>query len=149
MEQMGIRVLVNESVALERGGSRFRLAGTGDPAGHAWRANGGDSAVPDVARALRDVAPNEFTVALAHNPALWPELATRGVHLTLSGHTHYGQFAIPALRWSVASAFLELAMDLHERNGSVLYISPGTNYWGIPFRVGAKPEVTVVVLGAK
>ena len=32
-----------------------------------------------------------FTIALAHNPALWPALADRGVALTLSGHTHYGQ----------------------------------------------------------
>ena len=28
----------------------------------------------------------------------------------------------------------------------MLYISPGTNFWGIPFRIGALPEVTVVTL---
>jgi predicted MPP superfamily phosphohydrolase len=28
----------------------------------------------------------------------------------------------------------------------VLYINPGTNFWGIPFRIGALPEVTVVTL---
>jgi predicted MPP superfamily phosphohydrolase len=28
----------------------------------------------------------------------------------------------------------------------VLYINPGTNYWGVPFRIGALPEVTVVTL---
>lgn len=146
MEHMGITVLVNESVPLERNGIRFRLAGTGDPAGAGWRDNGGADAAPDVPRTLRDVQPGEFSIVLAHNPALWPELAARGAHLTLSGHTHHGQFAIPALGWSVASLFLEHAMGLHERNGSVLYISPGTNYWGIPFRIGARPEVTVVVL---
>ena len=28
----------------------------------------------------------------------------------------------------------------------MLYINPGTNYWGIPFRIGALPEVTVLTL---
>lgn len=65
---------------------------------------------------------------------------------TLSGHTHHGQLSIPALRWSVASPFLDLVMGRYERGESVLYINPGTNYWGIPFRLGAWPEITVVTL---
>jgi predicted MPP superfamily phosphohydrolase len=143
MERLGWRVLVNEAVPLERDGARFWLAGTGDPAG----GRPGDSpAAPDVARTLAAVPPDAFTIALAHNPALWPQLADRGVGLTLSGHTHHGQLSIPRLRWSVASAFLELAMGAYSQGSSVLYINPGTNFWGIPFRIGALPEVTVVTL---
>jgi predicted MPP superfamily phosphohydrolase len=92
------------------------------------------------------VPPGAFAIVLAHNPALWPELAARGVPLTLSGHTHYGQLAIPRLGWSLASPFLEHAMGVHTRNGSTLYINPGTNYWGIPVRIGTPPEVTVLTL---
>jgi hypothetical protein len=40
-------------------------------------------------------------------------------------------------------------MGRHQRNGSQLYINPGTNYWGIPFRLGTPPEVTVLTLKAK
>ncbi len=146
MEAAGIRVLVNEAVPLDRAGARLWLAGTGDPAGSAWSRDGGADAAPDVERTLADVPPGAFTVVLAHNPALWPSLAGRGVHLTLSGHTHHGQLSIPRWRWSLASPFLDLAMGLHRRGDSVLYISPGTNYWGLPLRIGALPEVTVVVL---
>jgi predicted MPP superfamily phosphohydrolase len=143
MERLGWRVLVNEAVPLERNGARVWLAGTGDPAG----GRPGDSPVaPDVARTLAAVPPDAFTIALAHNPALWPQLADRGVGLTLSGHTHHGQLSIPRLRWSVASVFLDLAMGAHRQGNSVLYINPGTNFWGIPFRIGALPEVTVVTL---
>ena len=146
MENVGWRVLVNEAVAVERNGSRFWLAGTGDPAG--WGGPGGadPTVVPDVERTLAPIPPGAFTVVLAHNPALWPELAARGVDLTLSGHTHYGQVAIPRLEWSLASVFLEHAMGLYRQGGSVLYINPGTNFWGIPFRLGAPSEVTVVTL---
>ena len=85
---------------------------------------------------------------LAHNPALWPALARGGVTLTLSGHTHHGQLSIPRLGWSLASPFLELAMGVHRAGDSLLYIHPGTNFWGIPFRIGALPEVAVLTLRA-
>src|SRR4029077_17153300 len=101
---------------------------------------------PDVERALARVPAATTVVALAHNPALWPVLAERGVALTLSGHTHWGQFAFPRLGWSLASPFLEHAMGGHRSGDALLYINPGTGYWGIPFRLGAYPEITVVTL---
>ena len=85
-------------------------------------------------------------LALAHNPALFPALAERNVGLTLSGHTHWGQVALPAASWSLASMFLEDAMGVIARGRSLLYISPGTGYWGIPFRIGATGEITHLTL---
>ena len=143
LERLPVTVLVNGAVILRRGGSHFAVAGTGDPAGRAGGKKGG-SAAPDIAATLDSVPTGMFVVALAHNPALWPELAKRGVHLTLSGHTHWGQFAVPALGWSLASPFLEYAMGIYREGRSLLYIHPGTNFWGIPFRLGAPPEVAVI-----
>ena len=144
MERLGWTVLVNEAVRLERDGAPFWVAGTGDPAGGS---RPGDSPVaPDVERTMAAVPRDAFSVVLAHNPALWPALVRHGADLTLSGHTHHGQLAVPRLRWSVASLFLELAMGVYREGRSVLYINPGTNFWGIPFRIGALPEVTVVTL---
>jgi predicted MPP superfamily phosphohydrolase len=136
-------VLVNEARIIRRGSDEIAIVGTGDPAG-GWR---GDSlAAPDIDRTLAGVPTSATVIAFAHNPALWPALAARGVALTLSGHTHWGQFALPQLGWSLASPFLELAMGAHVRDGALLYISPGTGYWGIPFRIGARPEITLVTL---
>ena len=136
-------VLVNEVELVHRGGATLALVGTGDPAGGA---RGTSRAAPDVDLALASVPARATTIAFAHNPALWPALAARGVALTLSGHTHWGQFALPKLGWSLASPFLEHAMGAHTEKGALLYISPGTGYWGIPFRLGAPPEVTLVTL---
>jgi uncharacterized protein len=137
------RLLVNEAHIIRRGDAALVLAGTGDPAGGR---RGQSRAAPDVDRTLA-AAPNGATiVALAHNPALWPALAQRGVALTLSGHTHWGQFALPSLGWSLASPFLKHAMGAYRDKDSLLYINPGTGYWGIPFRLGALPEVTLVRL---
>ncbi|HYC52348.1 MAG TPA: metallophosphoesterase [Gemmatimonadaceae bacterium] len=145
-ETMGVRVLVNDAIGLEYKGTRFCLAGTGDPAGRQMGA-AGKSAAPDVDAMFTKVPHGAFCVTLAHNPALFPALAPRA-DVVLSGHTHHGQFSIPSRNWSLASVFLEYAMGTYERSGSLLYVSPGTNYWGIPFRIGALPEVTVVTFRA-
>lgn len=136
-------VLVNEARVLRRGNDEIVLVGTGDPAGGR---RGASRVAPDIDRALADLPPNALVIAFAHNPALWPSLAARGVALTLSGHTHWGQLALPQLGWSLASPFLAHAMGAHTQDDSLLYISPGTGYWGIPFRIGARPEVTLVSL---
>lgn len=144
-ERIGIRVLVNQAVPLAHDGVEFWLAGTGDPAG-TMMARGGESAAPDLDRTMSRIPRGAFSVVLAHNPALFPHLADRGASVVLSGHTHHGQLSVPSLRWSLASVFLEFAMGSYERNGSLLYVSPGANYWGIPFRIGAWPEVTIIEL---
>jgi len=137
------RLLLNEAHLIRRGDATLVLAGTGDPAGGR---RGQSRAAPDVDRALSG-APNGATIiALAHNPALWPALVARGVALTLSGHTHWGQLAFPSVGWSLASPCLKHAMGAYRDRDSLLYINPGTGYWGIPFRLGALPEVTIVTL---
>lgn len=142
-KDVSARLLLNEAHIIRRGDATLVLAGTGDPAGGR---RGQSRVAPDVERTLAG-APNGATiVALAHNPALWPALAERGVSLTLSGHTHWGQLALPSMRWSLASPFLKHAMGAYRDQDSLLYISPGTGYWGIPFRLGAFPEVTRIRL---
>ena len=161
LEDIGVKVLVNDAVALSRGGTRFWLAGTGDPAGRQLAKRPGhneltvdreqmalENAAPDINRMLKPVTSGSFVICLAHNPALFPALAARDVDVTLSGHTHYGQFSIPALKWSLATPFLEYAMGWYQRGASQLYIGPGANYWGIPFRIGTPAEVSVITLEA-
>jgi predicted MPP superfamily phosphohydrolase len=101
---------------------------------------------PDIERTLSTVPRDAPVIVLAHNPALWTALADRGVGLTLSGHTHWGQFSFPRWGWSLASPFLDHSMGAYQRGDSLLYISPGAGYWGLPFRIGAPAEVTHVTL---
>ena len=143
LERLPVTILVNESRVVRRHGGVLAIVGTGDPAGR-WVST--SRAAPDIDATLHDVPDGTFTIALAHNPSLWSALADRGVHLTLSGHTHWGQLALPRFRWSLAGLFLDHAMGVISRETSVLYIHPGTGFWGIPFRIGARPEVTIIEL---
>jgi hypothetical protein len=140
----GARVLVNEAVVLRRGDDALALAGTGDPAG------GSSSAGPDAAGTLARVPAGMPTLVLAHNPVLWPALTAARTGgrpaLTLSGHTHWGQVAIPSRGWSLASPFNRHAMAGYQEGDALLYVHPGTGFWGLPFRIGAHPEVALVTL---
>jgi predicted MPP superfamily phosphohydrolase len=139
-------VLVNESRIVEIRGTRLSIAGTGDPA--AGHRPGPSLPAPNIEATLAGIPKGVFAIVLAHNPALWPPLAAAGVPLTLSGHTHWGQFSLNRAGWSLANPFLEHAMGPYRRGEALLYVSPGTNYWGIPFRVGARAEVTILTLTA-
>jgi uncharacterized protein len=141
LEALPLTLLVNRGVSVHHRGGSFAVIGTGDPAG----VRGSDVA-PDIGAALDSVPDGSFVLALAHNPALWPALAARRVPLTLSGHTHWGQLGFRRWGWCLASPFLELAMGTHTRGGSLLYIHPGTNYWGIPFRIGHAAQVAILTL---
>jgi len=137
-------VLVNESFIIQRGSAQLAIVGTGDPAG--TQRGVGAAVGPDLIRAFSRV-PNGLTaIVLAHNPGLWPAVVRHHAALTLSGHTHWGQFAFPKRNWSLASRFLKHAMGSYQEANSLLYISPGTGYWGVPFRIGALPEITAVTL---
>jgi predicted MPP superfamily phosphohydrolase len=143
LERLPLHIVSNASVTVSRGGATLAIVGTGDPAGAQM---GSRDAAPDLDRAVLGVPAGAFVLALAHNPALWPGCASRGAHLTLSGHTHWGQFAIPSRHWCLASPFNRFVMGAYAAGHALLYVAPGTNYWGIPFRIGCPSEVTILTL---
>jgi predicted MPP superfamily phosphohydrolase len=139
----GARVLVNDAVLLRRDGASLALVGTGDPAG------GASEVGPDAARAFARVPADVPALVLAHNPAGWPSVARAAgaaPTVTLSGHTHWGQLAFPRRGWSLASPFNRHAMAGYQEGRALLYVHPGTGFWGLPFRLGAFPEVALVTL---
>ncbi len=86
LEAGGLRVLLNENVALERGGARLWICGVDDP--H-------DFCTHDLAAAARGIPEDACRVLLAHSPEVAVEAARLGYALQLSGHTHGGQICLP------------------------------------------------------
>jgi len=85
---------------------------------------------------------------LSHDPQLFPVLARGGAALVLSGHTHWGQIAIPFLpeRFNLSRLSYRYHAGLYREGPSTLYVSPGLGTTGPPIRVGAPPEITVLRL---
>ena len=138
--RLGIRVLLNEHVVIERGGAKLVLAGVPDyNAGHFERAHRSDPRAA-LAGAPADAA---FKVLLAHQPRSAPAAAQAGFDLQLSGHTHGGQF----LPWNFFVRFQQpFTAGLHRVGRLRVYVSRGTGYWGPPKRFGAPSEITRIRL---
>ncbi len=134
LRDMGIRVMRNERVTIQKG---FELAGTDDIS-----ARGGDHG-QNIPKALEGRNKNIPVVLMAHQPRSFKEAKSLGVDLQLSGHTHGGQ--IFPFHYVVA-LFEPYLAGLYQKGNSQLYVSRGTGYWGPPMRLGAPAEITEITL---
>jgi uncharacterized protein len=133
----GLEVLRNRGVTIERDGARLYVAGVDDT----WTSR------HDVDRALADRPANVPSVLLAHDPNLFAEASAHDVDLTLSGHTHGGQLAIPGFRGlSLARFITQFPAGLYRRGRSWLYVNRGAGTTGPPVRIGAPAELAVLTL---
>lgn len=136
--RLGIKPLRNERVALG-GDQGFDLAGVDD-----WNAFGRGHG-RDLPRALAGRDATRELVLLAHQPRQIQEAAEHGVGLQLSGHTHGGQI----FPWNFAVRLQQpYVAGLVQHQGTQLYISRGTGYWGPPMRLFAPAEITLLALNA-
>jgi predicted MPP superfamily phosphohydrolase len=137
----GVRVLRNEGVILalgERGEDLLFVAGVED----LWRGT------VDLDAALSGRPEGVTSLLLSHNPGLFPAAARQGVSLTLSGHVHAGQIAVPFLteRWSLGRLSSPYSAGLFERGVARLFVHAGLGTTGPAIRFGAAPEIVEIVL---
>jgi predicted MPP superfamily phosphohydrolase len=136
LEDLGVTVLEDSALRLDG----FWVAGVGD-----YRTRGAH-----VDRALMPVPEDDPVLLLSHDPDAFPSVPER-VALTLSGHTHGGQVAIPGLRRPfVPSRYGERFVHGHRvEGGRHLYVSSGVGTSGAPVRLLRPPEVVSLTLRAR
>ncbi|MCX7009153.1 MAG: metallophosphoesterase, partial [Kiritimatiellaeota bacterium] len=130
----GLQLLRQRAVELTPG---LWLAGVDNRSGHLFR----QPCFDDELAALADVPTNACVILLKHEPRFAGPLP---VDLILSGHTHAGQiFPFQA----VVRSYYPFLAGLHQLDARTqLYISRGAGTWGPPFRLGAPPELTLLIL---
>ncbi len=96
------------------------------------------------------IVPGALNIMLSHNPDVFPVAAAQGYHLTIAGHTHGGQVDVEILdqHLDVARYFTPFVQGLYRRDNSSVYVSNGLGTIGVPVRLGAPPEVSVLRLCA-
>ncbi|MBZ5727095.1 MAG: metallophosphoesterase [Acidobacteriia bacterium] len=98
--------------------------------------------------AERLVAPGALNILLSHNPDVFPVAARQGYNLLLAGHTHGGQVQVEILEQSInpARALTPYVYGLYRAGASAAYVTRGIGTIGIPARIGAPPEISVLRL---
>jgi predicted MPP superfamily phosphohydrolase len=135
--EAGIPVLENDSLAFGAPGGRFHVAGLADVR----------LRHPDIARALAGVPGDEPVLVLAHDPDVFPHVPGR-VALTVAGHTHGGQIALPYVRRAfIPSRHGERYARGHVvEHGRHLVVGAGLGTSGLPVRLLAPPELLLLEL---
>lgn len=139
MQTMGHRTLQNEHEMLVRGDARLCIAGVHDVQGGWYLENHWTKP----AKALEHTGRRDATIMLAHHPSSIQEVCQYNVDLQLSGHTHGGQYFPGNLLARFTQGYVA---GLYRHQGSWLYVSRGTGYWGPPIRLGVPPEMTLITL---
>lgn len=136
MEEMGIRMLLNESDVIARGDQRIYLAGIDDA--HYYRADNLEKAASEIPR-------GGFSILLSHTPEIYRQAAHAGFRLMLSGHTHGGQICLPSSIPITLDSVLPRSLgagawSYHTMEG---YTSVGVGSSIVAVRLNCPPEITL------
>ncbi|MDH3598794.1 MAG: metallophosphoesterase [Candidatus Tectomicrobia bacterium] len=136
LEAMGIRMLLNEAVALERGGETIYLAGIDDP--HYYKAD-------NVEQARERIPPEAISILLSHSPEIYRRASQAGFHVLLCGHTHGGQICLPG-GWAMtynAQCPRKLCAGAWRYQQMLGYTSVGVGVSLVDVRFNCRPEITL------
>lgn len=148
-KEMGFRLLLNESVTLEKGSDRISLVGVEN-----WGA-GRFKKAGDLEKALSEVGATDFKILMSHDPSHWEAQVLPHpfpIHLTLSGHTHGMQFGIDipgVIKWSPIQWRYKQWAGIYDREKQYLNVNRGFGYLAYPGRVGMWPEISLITLKKK
>ena len=137
LEALGIRVLLNESVAIERDAASIYIAGVDDA--HFYHTD-------DVEKAAARIPEGGVKILLSHTPEIYRQASHAGFDLMLSGHTHGGQICLPGgvpvvlEADDLPRAFATGAWRHAEMAG---YTSVGAGVCLVPVRFNNPPEITL------
>ncbi len=145
--QMGWQLLLNSHLSLHAWGDSVIVIGVenvGDPPFHTYGS---------LKQAYPTPSDSLTKILLTHNPAHWvndiADNDTMNIALTLSGHTHAMQVELlglspAALRYKTWGGLYKDSTDARQ-----LYVNIGAGTVGMPMRLGATPEVTLITLHPK
>ena len=136
LEKMNIRMLVNESDTIKRGGQSIHIAGIDDA--HFYRAD-------NMEKATALIPLDAFSILLSHTPEIYRQAAYAGFDLLLSGHTHGGQICLPGGIPVTFHSILPRRLGAgpwkhHTIDG---YTSVGAGSSVVPVRFNCRPEITL------
>ncbi len=136
--EMDIRFLRRQRDQLKFGDSCINLVGVD----HQFKGEGYLTGLEEF------VDKDKFNLLLSHNPDVFPVAANQGFQLTLAGHTHGGQINVEVAHQNINIVDLvtPYTKGLYTKPGSALYVTSGLGTIGVPVRLGAPPEITLIRL---
>lgn len=147
--ELGVVVLDNKRVELEKNGEALTFIGVDDPDFTAdYLFDDSKSIIEAQVQRLSDKE-DRYTVLLSHRPELFDVYAESGADLILSGHAHGGQIRLPVIGGIFAphqGFFPEYDGGIYTDAGVNMIVSRGVGNSIFPLRVNNRPEVILIEL---
>ncbi|MDY6851116.1 MAG: metallophosphoesterase [Thermodesulfobacteriota bacterium] len=143
LESGGLVMLRDRHHSFKPQGLPLALIGVDDSGRH-WTGSGGPLPLD---QAMTGLPKDIFPIFLTHRPTGFEQAKAMGIPLTLCGHTHGGQFAIPGGP-NLADLAYKYTHGLYREPEGLLHVSAGLGSVGLPFRLGVSPEITLLRLTA-
>lgn len=151
-KEMGWRLLDNRHISISNlMGDSIILIGVGNWGGPPFSQYGNlKEAYPE-----QNLNDGQFKILLSHNPEHWNREVSKisNIDLTLAGHTHAMQIMLSLgdRRWSPAKYKYSQWGGLYSKSTQskypeYLYVNIGAGEVGLPMRIGATPEITLITL---
>jgi len=139
LEEMGIKLLLNEAIEIELQGDSIWLAGVDDP--HFYQTD-------NLQKASEQISTESAAILMSHSPELYKQAAASGFDLMLCGHTHGGQICLPGgtpilTNGNCPRQYVAGKWKYRELSG---YTSKGVGCSGVPVRFNCLPEIVLHVL---
>jgi len=138
MRRMGFTVLMNDHRLIAHGNGLMLVGGVAD-----YSAPSRSSHASSPVKAMGNVSEADVKILLAHQPQSIYEAARADFDLQLSGHTHGGQLG--PFRW-MNSLGQPFQSGLYRYENTQIYVSNGAGLWGLPVRIGAPSEISLLIL---
>ena len=144
-KKIGFDLILNDSRFIYKGGQKLAIVGV-ENWSNAFRK------YADLSLATKKIKSSDFKILLSHDPTHWQEKILQGEDdypLTLSGHTHGGQFGIEIpgyLKWSPVKWRYKYWAGIYKEKNKYLNVNRGLGTTAVPGRVGIWPEITVITL---
>ena len=104
----------------------------------------------DIEKAMLNIPDDAFRILLSHDPQYWTSIVVPDteIPLTLSGHTHGGQFSIKLAGFSFSPVcFIQKRWKgLYSEGNQYLFVNTGIGCAGFLGRIDMNPEITVITL---
>lgn len=152
LKKMGVQLLINESITIDRGESSIVITGLEIHQDFYKKKKRPKMSREYLDKTLGKANKSHYNLLIAHNPVYFKDYEKWGADLVVSGHVHGGIIRLPLLGGVISPQyhfFPKYDGGEYKENDSTMILSRGLGSHTIKLRFHNRPELVMITLKGK
>lgn len=152
LKKMGVQLLINESITIDRGESSIVITGLEIHQDFYKKKKRPKMSREYLDKTLGKADKSHYNLLIAHNPVYFKDYEKWGADLVVSGHVHGGIIRLPLLGGVISPQyhfFPKYDGGEYKENDSTMILSRGLGSHTIKLRFHNRPELVMITLKGK